>query len=151
MIIQRPDFIEGSHWRKLTSVERNGRPWKYLLRQDLTVYLDRPICFGNYQLYDGNGDHWGTLSPRFIMVRPGYAWNGSSFSPDLPGVLLASLVHDLLYQFSGAECFPFSRTFCDNLFFSLCTTRLAFAYRLGLLVGGWACWGRKETGLHIVT
>lgn len=150
-MIVGPEFIEGIHWRKLTAMERNGRPWKYKLLQDITVRFERPICFGNYYLHDGNGDHWGTISPLFIMVSAGYAWNGSSCSPDLPGVLLPSVVHDLLYQFSGVNHFPFSRTFADNLFFDLATTRLAFAYRLGLLVGGWACWGQHETGLHIVT
>lgn len=151
MMLPRPQFIEGTHWRKLTADERNGRPWKYKLIQDITVWFDRPICFGSYYLHDGNGDHWGTISPRFIMVSAGYAWNGSSCSPDLRGVLLASVVHDLLYQFSGVPLFPFSRHFCDNLFFSLSSTPLAFAYRAGLFLGGWACWGQHEPGTHIIT
>jgi hypothetical protein len=151
MKILRPWFQEGIHYAKIPRSERNGRPWKYKLLDDITVRFDFPICFGNYYLHDGNGDHWGTISPRFIMVSKGYAWNGSSCSPDLSGVLLSSVVHDLLYQFSGVETFPFSRNFADNLFFSLSTTPLAFAYRAGLFLGGWACWGQHEPGTHIVT
>jgi len=151
MIAKIPAFRENAEWRKLTSDERNGRPWKYKLLQDVSVRFKDTICFGAYYLYDGNGNHWGTISPREISVSAGYAWNGSSCSPDLPGVLLPSVVHDLLYQFSGVAAFPFSRHFADSLFYGLSASRLAFAYRLGLLVGGWSCWGQHEPGAHIVT
>ena len=150
MILQRPQFIEGIHWRKLTATERNGRPWKYRLLQNVAVEFDRSICFGHYNLYDGNGTCWGMVSPQKITIIAGYAWNGSSCSPDWR-VLLASLPHDLLYQFSGCASFPFSRTFCDDLFLALAQSPFSPLYRLGLLVGGWACWGKHEPGAHIIT
>ena len=144
-------FTEGIHWRKLTPEERGGSPWKYVLLRDVKLRFYGQVCFGNYYLHDGSSRHWGSLTPNFIMVCAGYAWNGSSFSPDLDGVMLSSVVHDLLYQFSGVAGFPFSRSFCDDVFYAAATTRLALAYRLGLLVGGWACWGRKEDGLYIIS
>jgi hypothetical protein len=151
MNILRPWFQEGIHWRKLTANERNGRPWKYKTIRSITVRFERRICFGRYCLYDGDGNLWGVIEPNSITVAAGYAWNGSSFSPDLPGVLLASLVHDLLYQFSGCEGFPFSRMFCDDLFYALAESPFSPIYRLGLFIGGWACWGKIEPGAKIKT
>ncbi len=145
-----PPFHEGIHWRRLTDDERNGREWKYVTLRPITVNFGQLICFGHYQLI-ADGEKWGFITPHNIEVAAGYAWNGSSFSPDLKGVMLASLVHDLLYQFSGVHHFPFTRQWCDNLFFDLSTTPLAWAYRAGLFLGSWSCWGQHAPGTAIVS
>lgn len=147
----RPDpapFHEGIHWRRLTAQERNGRQWKYILLRPVTISFGQLICFGIYQL-KADGTPWGMIDKHSITVAAGYTWNGSSFSPDLDGVMLASVVHDLLYQFSGVPHFPFSRAWCDNLFFDLCDTPLAIFYRAGLFLGSWSCWGQHAPGSYI--
>lgn len=149
MNVIRPVFVEGIHWENIPADQRHGTPWKYRLLQSVRFQFNRPISFGVYYLLDGDGTHWGTIAPNSITVSGGYAWNGSTCSPD-HGVLAASLVHDLLYQFSGVPLFPFSRNFCDNLFYSLAETPLAFAYRAGLFLGGWTCWGQHAPGAHII-
>ena len=150
MKLYRPTFIENIHWRKLTSQERNGRPWKYVLLKNFKVTFLAPLCRGVYYLFDGDGTCWGTITPQGITVHAGYAWNGSTASPDWK-VILASLVHDLLYQFSGVAAFPLTRCQCDNIFFSLAESPLRILYRVGLLVGGWWCWGNSPPGSHICT
>jgi hypothetical protein len=150
MRLLRPAFQEGIHWRKLTSAERNGRPWKYKLLEDVTIRFEQPVCFGTYYLYDGDGTCWGVISPRSILICAPYAWNGSSCSPDWR-VLLASLPHDLFYQFSGVARFPLSRMFCDLLFFTLAQSPLAPLYIGGLVIGGWTCWGQHEPGARITS
>ena len=151
MKLSSPQFTEGVQWRKLTAAERNGKPWKYELLHDITVRFSEDICMGRYHLYDGDGNQWGIIKPTEITVRRFYQWNGSSCSPDLKGVLLASVVHDLLYQFSGTYPFPLLRSFCDRVFYDLSTTKLRCLYLLGLTVGGWTCWGKQATGLRITT
>ena len=151
MKVQKPQFIEGIQWRKLSASERNGRPWKYELIEGVAVKFKEMICVESCYLLDGDGMCWGSITPHQITVSRNYQWNGSSCSPDLHGVLLSSVVHDLLYQFSGAPRFPLSRKFADDLFYSLATSRLAFLYRAGLLVGGWTCWGQHEPGAHIIS
>jgi len=147
MRISKPAFREDVEWVK---IPRNGRPWKYRVKSALGVKVsfDSPVCRGTYYLMDGDDNCWGVITPRSIMACQGYAWNGSTCSPDA-GVLLASLIHDILYQFSGCYNFPFSRKFCDNLFYQLANSPLKPLYRLGLLVCGGAFWEKTESGSHI--
>jgi len=144
-----PRFIEGVHWRRLTSDERAGSPWKYVLLRDVTFDYSPPAVATTWLLKDRDGILRGLIEPRDITVCRGYAWNGCSFSPDLE--LLASLPHDLLYQFSGVPGFPatITRRWADRLFGALTTTGLGWAYRLGLLVGSWVCWGAPPDGLSV--
>jgi len=141
---KHPLFREGIEWRRLTKEERMGddgklKPWKYVLLEDIYFPMLLPLrC--RYDFVSG-GLVRGKAGALGLTVMAGYAWNGCSFSPDWE--LLASLPHDLLYQFSGCWEFPatvLSRKFCDDLFYGLCTTRVGWAYRSGLWLGSWACW-----------
>lgn len=153
MKLTRPPFFRGEHYRRITKrkIKRTGKSWKYNLLENATVKFEKQICFGTYYLHDGNDACWGCITPYSITVFSGYSWDGSSCSPDLEGVMLASLIHDLLYQFSGVANFPLSRQFADSLFYALSTSPLAFLYRAGLFVGSWTCWGKKEPGAHIIS
>lgn len=149
MNVQRPYFFEGVHWRRLLPSETAGKPWKYVLLRDMD-FIFLPYAVGaEYIFRDRDGIQRGSLTPGILTVCKGYTWNGCSFSPDLE--LLASLPHDLLYQFSGVPGFPpaITRRWADRFFAALCTTALWWAYRLGLCLGSWTCWGRNPDGLLV--
>lgn len=73
--------------------------WKYTLENDLEQGVADAAAprFSNPWLVierDGAGTR--------IRVRAGYAWDGCTCAPDLPGTRLASCLHDAVYQFSEA-------------------------------------------------
>jgi len=144
MKLKHPLFREGIEWCRLTDKERMGddgklKIWKYILLTDVYFQVMLPIR-SRYSFVSG-GQVWGKVTNAGITVMKGYAWNGCSFSPDWE--LLASLPHDLLYQFSGCDNYPetvIGRNFCDNLFYGLCVTKVGWAYRVGLGLGSWMCW-----------
>jgi len=125
------------------------KPWKYVLLEDIYFPFALPIR-SKYDFVSG-GQVRGKVTSLGIYVMAGYAWNGCSFSPDWE--LLASLPHDLLYQFSGCEGYPetvIGRKFCDDLFYGLCITKSGWAYRTGLWLGSWMCWDQiPATDDHI--
>lgn len=139
-----PKFVEGVHYERVGK----GR-WKWRLKTDIVVRFPIPITRGKtiFRCLDRNGKLWVVIGPNTIWIAAGYAWNGSSFSPDLRGVLLASCVHDAVYQFCGCENWPYylDRAWADDLFHNLSISRLAIFYRIGLAFGSWACWGRSPS------
>ena len=73
--------------------------WKYTLENDLEQGVADAAAphFSNPWLAierDGAGTR--------IRVRAGYAWDGCTCAPDLPGTRLASCLHDAVYQFAEA-------------------------------------------------
>lgn len=139
------DFEEGAQWRRLTREERAGTPWLYVTTRALEVRFASPIVRNLYVLTDGAGREWGSIAPNYIRLMSGYAWNGSTCAPDCDSNMLASVVHDLLYQFSGCPFFPsaISRSWADDLFYALCRAEgfwLAWAYRSGLFLASWHFW-----------
>lgn len=143
--MKTPLFREGIEWRRLSKEERKGKPWKYVLLKDVFIPCLIPIR-SRYEFISG-GQIRGIVNSLGITVCEGYAWNGCSFSPDWE--LLASLPHDLLYQFSGCQGYPttvLDRGFCDEMFFNLCVTRWGGLYFVGLSVGSWSCFGRTNKG-----
>lgn len=147
MKLKFPLFREGIEWERIP--KKHGKGWKYLLLVDIFFPVKIPIR-SRYDFVSG-GVVRGVITEDGILLKAGYAWNGCSFSPDWE--LLASLPHDLLFQFSGCEGFPstvLDRKFCDNLFGSLCVTKAAKLYRAGLWLGSWTCYDSiPSEGDHI--
>lgn len=137
-----PDFVHGVHYRRSGS----GR-WKWVLLKPLTVPFGNPITRNHewFEGIDGNGKTWLEIDRYSITIPAGYAWNGSSCSPDLRGVMLASCVHDALYQFSGCDGWPeyLSNEWADDLFYRLATTRLRLFYAAGLALFSSLFWARR--------
>ena len=142
----RPKFREGIEWRKLTKAERAGKLWKYLLLKDVFFKVKTGVT-RKYLCCGADGIVWATILPDGIWVHRNYAWNGNTASPDkLFGVwlLVASVVHDVLFQFSGCSGFPESITlsFANLLYFHLSPGFAGWAYFSGLSIGSWALWGK---------
>ena len=73
--------------------------WKYRLDGDIehSIADEAAPRFSNPWLTierDGDGTR--------IRVRAGYAWDGCTGAPDLPGTRQASCLHDAVYQFAEA-------------------------------------------------
>ena len=71
--------------------------WKYLLHKELahaTSLAPAPVFDNRWLTIGQDGD---TAS---LLVSAGYAWDGCTLAPDLPGTHAASCLHDAVYQFA---------------------------------------------------
>lgn len=67
--------------------------YKYMLEEDLILF-DTNIPFGIYYAHK-----YFMITPQgSLTIRTGYAWDGATSIPDLDCFMLASLIHDCLYQ-----------------------------------------------------
>lgn len=76
-----------------------GVDWNYILVKDVTY------DFGNkYSIPQEFKNNWFWVRMKgnslLLTVYKNYAWDGCSFVPDFKGTILASLPHDVFYQFS---------------------------------------------------
>jgi hypothetical protein len=80
-----------------------------------------PFFHRNAAFCDSSGRVWATIEEGILYISQGYAWNGCSpkrkvlgvwiGTPDTASNVHASLVHDVLFQFSATKHFRF--TFCQ--------------------------------------
>jgi len=76
--------------------------WDYVLLRDLSHLsaLDAP---GNADA-GADGKAWIHVRPLirgcWLCIVAGYSWDGATLAPDLRGVVAASAVHDVVYQFA---------------------------------------------------
>lgn len=145
MKVSPPAFCEGTEWRKLTPAERAGKKWKYILLKDVFIEVETGVR-AHYECVS-RGTIYMVILPHGIVMKKGYAWNGNTASPDAvfrTSLLLPSLPHDGLFQFSGAEGFPAEVTlrWTNCLYFSLSPHWIGWAYWTGLFVGSWTLWTR---------
>ena len=168
MKVVRPSFREGIEWRKLTDEERRNtdgtlKPWKYILLRDVFIEVET----GLKEHYDCYSDEtiYMALLPHGITMKKGYAWNGNTGAPERVRwfdflrwlwiwicMLLGSLPHDGLFQFSGAIGFPRSvitLSWANSLYYALSDKRVAWIYRTGLFIGSWALWGQRHEGEYV--
>lgn len=155
MKVTRPQFREGMEWRKLTKAERSGKPWKYILLKDLFIEVETGVK-RHYDCSGRDGHVWMMILPHGILISAGYAWNGNTASPDkLFGqwLLLESVPHDALFQFSGCSGFPphITLSFANGLYYELAPPATGWAYFAGLTIGSWALWGKPPKDGEYVT
>jgi hypothetical protein len=121
MITCKPEFLRGKHYQY--------KRWEVLcmlLLTDLHIKLDVPC---HNVVLRHRGKELARIQDGWLIIRAGYAWNGCSpkwkllwfvcGTPDPECTRLASLVHDLLYQFLLCPGFPFTRQECDYVFWDL--------------------------------
>jgi hypothetical protein len=146
MISERPSFLQGEHFR----VNRKAsQRWRYTTLRTTRIKLD--ACLDETLSFrDRNGIEWMRLTPTIcgkvqLEIREGYSWDGATIVPDFCQ-MLATLVHDALYQFRQTEHFPFSRRECDDAFLDLMKLdgfKLAIVYWRGVRMFGGAFKGQN--------
>ena len=95
--------------------------WRKEMRINIHGLTQDPV-----ELRDADGRVWGRISPNHITISKGYAWNGCSpkraiaglwfGTPDPECTILASGIHDILFQFSGTYGFPLTFDHCNEIF-----------------------------------
>ena len=96
MISQIPPFAHGFEYI------RTDGAWPFVLTADVHVRFDLPL-FGNVSFRDKTGREWARFVGPVLIIREDYAWDGPTCAPKLKSAMLASLVHDCLYQFHYTE------------------------------------------------
>jgi len=152
--IPHPIFREGIEWRKLSKEERAGKAWKYILLADVFISVETGVQFH----FDciSSGKVWLQILPHGLIISKGYSWNGNTFSPDNIGgvsLLLPSLAHDPLFQFSGAVGFPrkqITLPWTNWLYLQLSHWFLGRVYHAGLVAGSWLLWGETLPGDYVM-
>ena len=128
MILQSlPLFEEGRHFRQLHPTREGKRLWRYTTTRGIRVSIhgltEHAIVY-----HDATGRPWARHDRFGIYIEEGYAWNGCSpkrwvwpfgwmGTPDFKCTLLASLCHDVGYQFSRTDHFPLNKSDVDSLFY----------------------------------
>ena len=154
MISILPFFRLGEHYRR----NAGGKKWKFTTLRTTRVVIDKPID-ETISFRDKNGIEWMRLAPTLVghtllTIREGYSWDGATKAPDCEPVMLASLVHDVLYQFRHTQHFPFSRAECDAAFYDLMHLRkflLAGVYHAAVKAFGWKFGGDDGEWSKVLT
>jgi hypothetical protein len=125
-----PTFFEECYeYRQLHPVKEGKRLWRFTTLKGTRISLPG-ITEKNIYFHDKNGKVWGRIDRFGIHVEAGYSWNGCSpkrwypvlgwvGTPDFQCTILASLVHDLLYQFCRTEHFPLHKSDVDAIFYHI--------------------------------
>lgn len=150
---------------KLTPfIYSEGPKYRFTLESDFHIrFTDR--FFGLHSFHDGDGVLRMTMDQRTIHVPKGYSWDGSSpkirvfgrwiGTPDFEATRMASMIHDTLYQFLHAPCFPLVRQDCDRIFGEIMKSQGfplwwiysgAVLHFGGIHYGTGSLFGRKRTG-----
>lgn len=138
-----PSFVEGVDYARV----KHGK-YRYVLLRPVTVSVDHLLTKHPIRLVrERYHVSLGEIHRYAVKVEAGYAWDGCTCSPDHPKNLLASVVHDILFQFSGVEGFPYQidRYAADEIFAAICREtgfKWGWIYRIGLGLGSWTGWGK---------
>jgi hypothetical protein len=91
--------------------------YKFTLEKDFTYSTE--IKNKSFTGRDLLGKIWVIIDKRGdVVVKAGYAWDGTTLSPDFKETYYPSLVHDALYQFLE-NGMPFTRKEIDDLFLKM--------------------------------
>jgi hypothetical protein len=121
-----PQFIEGRQFRQLHPTREGGKRWRYKTLRGIRLPV-KGITEHTIVYHDATGKAWARHDRFGLYVEEGYAWNGCSpkrwvwpfgwmGTPDFKCTHLASLTHDVQYQFSRTDHFPLNRSEVDAMF-----------------------------------
>jgi hypothetical protein len=123
---QKQIFKLDIDYRELDPIKEGKRKWRFILKRGIRIHI-RDLSTKTVQYHDGNGKIWAHHDQFGLYVYPGYCWNGCSpkrwinlfgwvGTPDFHSTRLASLCHDVHYQFAHTEHFPLHKSDVDLLF-----------------------------------
>jgi len=127
----KPDYLTSFKldvdYRKLEPVKEGKRRWRFITTRGVRLHRrglsDRIIFY-----HDKTGKVWARHDLLGLYIEEGYAWNGCSpkrwvwpfgwvGTVDFECTLLASLCHDVHYQFARTEHFPLHKSDVDLMFY----------------------------------
>jgi hypothetical protein len=122
-----PSFDEQDHYRQLHPTREGGRRWRFVTQRGIRLPV-KGITDTTIVYHDSRGKPWARHDRFGVYVEAGYAWNGCSpkrwvwpfgwmGTPDFDCTRLASLVHDIHYQFCRTAHFPLHKCQVDSLFY----------------------------------
>lgn len=142
-----PEFAQAIHYREL-----RGGKYRFELLHDVALRV--PALEGHrdlISLQDRDGREWALIDGERLVVRRGYAWNGASpkwwvllawiGTPDFEATRLASLFHDVCFQFLWTADWPEALKIpgCNDLFYEVMRAgrfRLAGTYHGAVRIFG---------------
>jgi hypothetical protein len=154
-------FTIGIEYREQSPREASYK-WRYVTLRTVRVRL--PNCPPRLRraFIDRDGRELGRIEYGYLIIHPGYAWNGCSpkraflkiwwGTPDFESTHLASLVHDILFQFSGCQGNPFTFHQVNGYFLHFMQIRrfrLAKLYHAAVEECGGSFWAKNHEGLKI--
>ena len=108
--------------------ENSGGKWRFTLNEEAIIYFSDER-FGLHDFKDAGGRLWASVHGRYVWIAPKYSWDGASpkfliagkwiGTPDYKSTRLATLFHDVLYQWLHLQCLKASgitRLKIDRLF-----------------------------------
>lgn len=121
-----PEFTLGEQFLELRP-RLGDYKYRFLLLQTLEMEFLCPFMPRGQRIKfkDTSGNIWMEMTRKSIIVHKGYAWDGCTpkrwfgiwwGTPDFPETIVASLIHDVLLQFSKTDHFPLSKYEIDNIF-----------------------------------
>lgn len=150
-------------YRKLLPVTEGNRKYRFRTINEISKKLIGPISkHPTVYFRDGKGKCWAWVLDGYIHISAGYAWNGCSpkkyigsdrfgfwvGTPDFKETILASLIHDVLFQFSFLGKYTMEEA--NMMFYSIMEEEefpLAEIYFAAVQKLGVAFFGKKDDNL----
>ena len=124
--------IRNADYRELTVAEGGGKLRFETLTNAVYTFDADIIPTNEERVFSHKFRPWMKMEPRRITIAAGYAWNGNSpkrgyhfirdwwfGTPDFQGTIRASLLHDLLFQFSFLASLPFTLANANECYYQL--------------------------------
>ncbi len=131
----------------------NDERYKYELTTVISFRVPE-LRMSDLKFYSHKGFLVAQCCAGKLTLSRGYRWDGCTGIGRLietQQTLIASLLHDFLYQLSEQSSWtpPFSQREADKAFRRLLPCWAKPLYYLGVRVAGWAFWGDKQDSLII--
>ncbi len=131
----------------------NDSQYRYELTHAVSMRVDQ-LHIANLRFYSQKEKLIAQCYRGKLTLMRGYRWDGCSGIGNIietRQTLIASLLHDFLYQLSEQSAWraPFTRRQADIAFRRLLPCWAKPLYYLGVRAAGWAYWGDKQDTLII--
>lgn len=133
MKLSLPEFAQGIHYAEMRGdhPDSNGI-YRFKLLADVALRLPSLATHTlDISLRDVLRREWGRITGDTVIIRKGYAWNGATPKrwcrilkrwigvPDFEPTRLATLYHDIFFQFVRVADFPLTVNNCNEVFFQI--------------------------------
>lgn len=121
-----PEFHQDIEYTEL-----RGGVYRFKLLQPISVRIDQLKNYKHFISFrDGKNVEWAHIYRDLLSISKDYAWNGASpkwwvpllgwvGTPDPEATRMATLVHDVLYQFINTEHFPLNVEESNMIFYQI--------------------------------